>query len=1117
MIALLFLGFVVLAVVVMDVRSRVSRQDRLIQTLMNRITALEFAKQEKPAEARGKAPARRVALVQPTPQILSPPIVEATPPPAPEPTAPPPAPLPQRSGPARIISDQSAPPSATARDEAEAQAQPEAPAFTLPKINIPKISISFETFFGAKLPIWIGGIALILSAFFLVRYSIDKGLLGPGIRSIMATLFGVTLLVASEAARRIPRFADDPRVGQALAGAGIASLYGTLYMASELYQLISPLSAFTAMVAVTIAALILSLRHGAPTAIMGLIGGFTAPFMAAPSGNLVPLFIYLGLLIAGLFAVAIHRGWRWLAVAATGGGLTWSLGIMATNAAGIGPSLGMFVVAVAIGSTMLFPKSGLNNARIRVLPMVAGFVQLAIFAPIIQFGLSGWLLYGLLSAASLYLCWREPKLTPASLAALGLVIILLYAAFDQGRDLAIWAAIGATILFAVPGHLLARRPATDTHWTFLALGGTAAPLFTAYLAGHNLLSETMWGDLFGIAAIPLAWLSWRARSDGHETGRPDWALFGGGVLAGTLISIAALNWFDPLLLGGALLTVALGLAYWAKHTLDRMLFNASLGFTGVGLILWAASFALHPEMFDAIMLNGLIPPTDQMIALLAVPTTLVGALSWCHRDRFSDHPLRWIALGFAISIPLALAPTLWHTIVMLGAAALLGGWARRSGDEFRYRASLAALVVAAGFWLFEVIRHLDLPWAIFGDGPVPEHTPLIALIGLPAALLGATAWGHQSRFADQPLRWQSLGLLLAVLTALVPYDWHPVTLISAAALAAFAGSRLPLPKFGLEGMFGVAGVVLAIRLLPFIGIMIMSVIGGRTHFDQLPALSVLLISVTLPAVIASGAAWAFQNRITGHFGGVVRGMIGLASVATLYTIAKQPFAIATDAQFIANGFIERAAITQTLFAIGAGLLWRGGDKVRLASFAILGFASLRFIGFDLVQLNPLLVTQQVGTWPVMNAASLHFGLAALWCWIVAGRMTAHWAGRTLRLAALPMTAIALGMTVRQVFQGSTLDSFDLSIAENFSYSAAFLALAILWLWRGMVGGVGWLRVTGLALLTVVTFKVFLIDASVLEGLLRALSFLGLGVSLIGIGWAYPRLMGKTKDEGVKAG
>ena len=49
------------------------------------------------------------------------------------------------------------------------------------------------------------------------------------------------------------------------------------------------------------------------------------------------------------------------------------------------------------------------------------------------------------------------------------------------------------------------------------------------------------------------------------------------------------------------------------------------------------------------------------------------------------------------------------------------------------------------------------------------------------------------------------------------------------------------------------------------------------------------------------------------------------------------------------------------------------------------------------------------------------------------------------------------------------------------------------------------------MLTVV--KVFLIDMSELEGILRALSFVGLGAVLIGMGLVYQRVLTDDRDGG----
>jgi uncharacterized membrane protein len=51
-----------------------------------------------------------------------------------------------------------------------------------------------------------------------------------------------------------------------------------------------------------------------------------------------------------------------------------------------------------------------------------------------------------------------------------------------------------------------------------------------------------------------------------------------------------------------------------------------------------------------------------------------------------------------------------------------------------------------------------------------------------------------------------------------------------------------------------------------------------------------------------------------------------------------------------------------------------------------------------------------------------------------------------------------------------------------------------------------LRAASAAVVVLTVLKVFLIDLSDLTGIYRALSFLGLGAVLIGIGWFYQRLL-----------
>ncbi len=61
---------------------------------------------------------------------------------------------------------------------------------------------SFESRLGARWAVWAGGLALALGGIFLVKYSIESGLLSPGVRLAMAAIFGLLLAAAGEAVRR---------------------------------------------------------------------------------------------------------------------------------------------------------------------------------------------------------------------------------------------------------------------------------------------------------------------------------------------------------------------------------------------------------------------------------------------------------------------------------------------------------------------------------------------------------------------------------------------------------------------------------------------------------------------------------------------------------------------------------------------------------------------------------------------------------------------------------------------------------------------------------------------------------------------------------------------------
>ncbi|MGE3396740.1 MAG: DUF2339 domain-containing protein, partial [Sphingomonas sp.] len=368
-------------------------------------------------------------------------------------------------------------------DGAEAQAPPGPPP---PGETLGAL---FERLVAGRLLIWLGGIALVVAAIYLIRYSIEIGLVTPGLRMIAAALFGLALIGAGEVARA--RITDDPRIAQALVGAGVAVLYATAYGSHILYGLIGSGAASAAMLAITGAALGLSLRHGAPTAVMGLVGGFLTPLLVGdPDAGAVPLLAYLGLLDLAIFLIAWRRGWTWLAASAVALSFVWSAFLL-TQGRDDALAAGAFVLLLAVAASLARPGKGKELSLVQ--PLLIGLAQLAFLAARVDGGPVGWALFGALGAAAMVLAALRPeaRLGPPAALALGLMILFLKAA--GWRDpFAPEAALGITAIFGLGGMAMAWLRA-ERLWAGVAAAGLAAPLLILRAVWPELAPAYGWG------------------------------------------------------------------------------------------------------------------------------------------------------------------------------------------------------------------------------------------------------------------------------------------------------------------------------------------------------------------------------------------------------------------------------------------------------------------------------------------------------------------------------------------------------------------------------------------------------------------------------------------------
>lgn len=174
---------------------------------------------------------------------------------------------------------------------------------------------SLENLLGARWAVWAGGLALALGGVFLVRYSIESGLLGPGVRLTLAALFGLVLVAVGELIRRraLPKaeaLYANAMVPGILTAAGAVSLFGAVYAAHGIYEFIGPTLAFILLAVSTFGVLGLSLLHGQALAGLGLAGSMLTPLLiSTPSPNLWTLFIYLTVAQVATSLASRLKGW----------------------------------------------------------------------------------------------------------------------------------------------------------------------------------------------------------------------------------------------------------------------------------------------------------------------------------------------------------------------------------------------------------------------------------------------------------------------------------------------------------------------------------------------------------------------------------------------------------------------------------------------------------------------------------------------------------------------------------------------------------------------------------------------------------------------------------------
>lgn len=620
----------------------------------------------------------------------------------------------------------------------------------------PRFQIDFEDIFGRLLPIWAGGVALAVAGFFLVRYSIEQGLLGPQVRVALSFVFGGLLLGGAEIAYRQEHRIADPRVRQALAGAGLATLYASFYLAGSHYGMIGSAVAFLGLAGVTGAAILLSFRFGLPSAILGLVGGFAAPMLVDSQEPNVPILaLYLALVTGGLTYAGNRQGRSWLALGALAAGLGWGALMLFTGLTGTGDLLAVGGYLVVLGAVV--PALTKHTGRtadvspfIRIGAAALAALQMAVMVEQAGFSLLAWALYGLLGAALSFFAFREPRLREAVGFAAAIAVLMLGLWPDVSASAYIIVGLGIAVIFiGVPLANTSRGAQRDID--VFQLGGVSLGLiavtFAQFAGTTNLVLLGL--VCFAIALLPAlaAWLLWPAR----KTNLSLPTLFAVatsaiGIAAAALI--ASPEWFAPVVVAvTALGVIALG---WARQQDSGSLALAWSGaIAGLTMLLvtqnFVTEFALlfgvtdvdyfgrEPVLWQSILRWTAVAATFAALALrqrTRIVTSLAEVLSvlmvyGIASQLMPASVLAWLAAGIAVTLAVLQTE---RNAARFTAVLVTLGWAMQP---------IVIWLVGAGGAVFAepMLIAGDITWSMIGLQMAPLIVALSALLWKPSAFM----------------------------------------------------------------------------------------------------------------------------------------------------------------------------------------------------------------------------------------------------------------------------------------------------------------------------------------------------------------------------------------------
>lgn len=954
---------------------------------------------------------------------------------------------------------------------------------------------SLELLVGGKWMAWVGALAVVIAVAFFLKLGYDQGWwtsLSAQTRSVLGAVFGLVLLGAGEVCLR--RIGKPASVG--LFGAGLSVLYLVAWAMCTRFHLVSQQTSFVLMAVVAIVGFALTYRSRFLTiGVLSTLGGYATPLLLSEvSGHDELLLSYMTMLLAmalGLSAVqpTVFRPLRFVSLGAHSiPALVWLADINNTHWT-------LAIVCISLWWTMVLAECMFAALRDQTwrLNIIATLISTALYVTAGTWILSelqpvgGVRLLGLFTAAVALLggvaavqfgpgldAIRVRPRTPIDKLALSLwaqsavlVVVAIALQFDGYGQSIGWLAFGLAAI-EVSRHLPSRGVAIFG----LVVGALAVVRIVSFdwwieprlmtpiwIVGK--ITVNGWSILAVSAVVAAHTAARRLRVPARE---PTSAISVWRQTSVVLAVLGTLGWIGitqvqtsgPTTIGVWVVSACVCFGVW-RHGIRLRYFEIGVGV----LVLTAARWLFDAAESQVPSVAKTIGATPVFNAQMGLAFAIAAAGWWGYsimqrRAREgvkvgadNDAGSRWI-VGIT-------GPAQWTMIV--GTVFLLVAL------SFEVQNTMTQIVSQGSWWSTGQARHLLFTalWTLGGTG--------LAVVGA-ATLRGNPQTRSEEMLVHRP--YLILGFAWAVLIACgakwIVFDSLAMT--------------VDLPRSATISVLPVANLQVLVGLLIAAAAMVLSSITlSMVERDDHPA---RIGAGWVPVAVSLVVLWALSFEIDR--------LLARTGDSTLWSPA-----------------LHRGLWWTVLWSIGAVAMQSIGRARSIAAMVRSGWwivcaAVCAWLGIETIGVR--LVNAPFDVMPVLN---LQFaaGCASAALLAVATRLRAPGKGDRRRLVALVLIgAVGLWLGSLEIDRAFA----DRPMGRQTGLSVYWCVYALVLIVLGFARNAPIARYVGIGLFAVTTLKVCLIDLSQVELVWRVVSFLVLGLLLIGTSILYARLAPRLAES-----